>query len=233
MTRARWVVIGAWAACAFSIGCSNSDGGTSANDQGVGGFVSASGGSVGQGGIVGASGFGGTSGAGGTTPGSGGMTAMPVQCGSNLCQPGQPLVPGFPGAAACCVDATMGTCGTVGLTGACAAPIPSDPRCSSPIPGLSSCCINNDCGIDGTMFGMPGCVDTSMFASNPMFSMFGGLLMAKHCDGTPIMTITGDAGGMGGAGGTATGGASGMSDAGPAGSGGTMQDSGTSPEAGH
>jgi hypothetical protein len=92
---------------------------------------------------------------------------------------------------ACCVDAASSTCGTSAMGGACAKPVPSDPRC----PGLDvmgfimlpSCCTQGQCGIDASMFGMPGCVDLASAAKQAAsMGMSGGVQLPapRACDDT-------------------------------------------------
>jgi hypothetical protein len=121
---------------------------------------------------------------GGNAPGDGQATS--VKCGSATCMSPAAAM-GF--ITACCADEATSTCGTAAMGGACAKPIPDDPRC----PGidvmgvimLPSCCSQNGmCGIDASMFGMPGCVDLGVAAKQAM-SMGGGIALPspRACDG--------------------------------------------------
>jgi hypothetical protein len=136
----------------------------------------------------------------------------------------------------CCVD-QMGTCGTMlpmfpGVPsmggGGCTPPPMPDQRCpnvSSQLGAMAGCCTNNNCGV--IVFNTI-CVDTT----NPMAAMFLPGVMAKHCDGTPVMTATGGSTGAGGGGGAsgsagAAGGGGASGAAGAAGGGGTAGASGS------
>jgi hypothetical protein len=137
------------------------------------------------------------------------MTAMPVPCGSNMCQPPPSLAGAIPGGApggaagglggllpmvsACCLDATMGTCGTMGAGGACMAPPTHDPRCPGVFGMMVGCCTaSNQCGLDASMFGM-GCVDLAAAAA----SALGTFLMAPSPRACDAMSGGGDDGGTG------------------------------------
>lgn len=122
----------------------------------------------------------GKGGAGGAKPSSAGAGSaaigsgvpsgvMPVQCGSTMCQGSGPLAQFL---MPCCADAATSTCGMASLTGGgCTKPAVSDPRCPEVdlmgVFKLASCCTNDRCGIDASMFGMAGCSDLAMVASLP------------------------------------------------------------------
>jgi hypothetical protein len=98
-----------------------------------------------------------------------------VTCGSETCE----APAGAMGLiVACCADEAMSTCGTSFMGNACAAPGENDPRCPPlEIMGgffmLASCCTDDDqCGIDASMFGRPGCVDLATAAEQA--EMMGG-----------------------------------------------------------
>jgi hypothetical protein len=158
------------------------------------------------------------------------MTAKPVPCGSKMCSaPASPLgmlggaIPGLPAggagglgipmAMACCLDEATGSCGlTATAGGMCEPPATRDMRCMGVDLGALAalagnmgfgCCINNQCGVDGSAFGR-GCVPAAeaktMLAAQPLV---GGLIMVpapRACDGDTgndagSMTMTGqDAG---------------------------------------
>jgi hypothetical protein len=147
------------------------------------------GGGVGGGGAAGAGGTGGSGGVGvgvgvgvgggggSGRGGTGGGQAATVMCGSSTCQSPAAAM-GF--ITACCADVTTSTCGTSAMGGPCAEPVDGDPRC----PGvdvmgfimLPSCCTDGQCGIDASMFGMPGCIDLATAAERAaMMGMGAGI----------------------------------------------------------
>ena len=127
----------------------------------------------GSGGGGGRGGAGGRSGA-GTSGGGSGSSGTDVKCGSATCTSPGGMFGGF--ATACCADTATSTCGMSVMGAPCAKPATGDPRC----PGLTvmgaimlpSCCTMGLCGIDASMFGMPGCVDLKTAAERS--SMMGG-----------------------------------------------------------
>lgn len=96
-----------------------------------------------------------------------------ITCGSTTCMP-----PEGGGLTACCLDPFSSTCGTSKAGGMCGtAQVTGDPRCPAVdiMMGvmLPSCCTDDGkCGIDATMFGMPGCVDLATAAE--MAKSMGG-----------------------------------------------------------
>ncbi len=133
------------------------------------------------------------------------MTAMPVPCGSNMCQPPAglgALAGGLGGAAgglgglggalpmpvACCLDDSAGTCGLAPMAGAtCEKPAVPDDRCPGPDLGalgalaggmMAGCCTDDGmCGVDGATFGN-GCVENSAAASMIMaVPLIGSFIM--------------------------------------------------------
>jgi hypothetical protein len=115
-------------------------------------------------------------GAGGTSrAGTGGAGAKTEPCGSKNCEP-----PEDGTAEACCMDSFSSTCGFKMPGGACAPAIVGDPRCPSVSVAagitLPSCCTDDgQCGIDATMFTMPGCVDLATAAERAK-TMGGGMI---------------------------------------------------------
>jgi hypothetical protein len=167
---AAWICLAALAACSGD-DANATDAGPSAGKSGGGGSHAGHGGST-----AGRSG----SGAAGSSQAGG------VKCGSMMCMASGPAA-GF--IDACCADEATSTCGTSIMGNPCSKPVADDPRC----PGvnvmgfimLPSCCAQNGmCGIDASMFGMPGCVDLATAAKQAM-SMGGGadLPAARACDG--------------------------------------------------
>lgn len=116
-------------------------------------------------------------GAGGSSrAGTGGAGPKTAPCGSKNCEP-----PAEGTAEACCMDAFSSTCGFMLPGGMCAPSVLGDPRCPSVSVGggimLPSCCTDDgQCGIDATMFGMPGCVDLASAAERAK-TMGGGMIM--------------------------------------------------------
>jgi len=190
MAKHVWMVACLVVSGAALAGCGGDDDGGGAKDSGApeGGTDGGAGGMSGGGG-------GGAGGAGGS-----GMTAQPVECGSNTCQPPSNPLAGligmFAGALgggmalptpqACCLDEGAGTCGismTVG--GTCEELAVTDARCPrlmfpmlgpidigsllGPDAGAGCCTDDNQCGLNGTLFGR-GCVELSEAAT-----MLGGL----------------------------------------------------------
>jgi hypothetical protein len=126
-------------------------------------------------------------------------TPAPVACGSVMCSSEGSGVASFL-ARPCCVDEAKGICGTSPITGGgCAEPVESDSRCPElDVMGflkLPSCCTaENRCGLNASMFGMPGCVDLKN-AATQVPAM--GLVMfpqPRTCDGTldPVETVPAD-----------------------------------------
>jgi hypothetical protein len=170
----------------IGIGCGDDD----ADDSpGAGGRA----GRTGESGSAANSGRGATSGNGGSVASNLAGTGVvpgatdPVQCGANTCtSPGG----GFGGfISACCADEATSTCG-MSMGGPCAKPVASDSRC----PGLNvmgftlpSCCGTDDmCGIDASMFGMPGCIELGKAAQQAM-SMGGAsadIPPPRSCEGS-------------------------------------------------
>ena len=122
-----------------------------------------------------------------------------VKCGTATCT-SNPQAMGF--ITACCADEGTSTCGTSMMGGACAKPIAGDPRCPSVsgVISLPSCCDQNGmCGIDPSMFGMPGCVELGAAAERAMMSMqgmgFNIMFPApRACDATDLDGGADDAG---------------------------------------
>ena len=83
-----------------------------------------------------------------------------IECGTAVCV----SPPSFGFVSACCADEATSICGVMMLNGTCQKPDPGDPRCPAlnfrGIISLPSCC-NDDqqCGLEGTRVGMPGCMD--------------------------------------------------------------------------
>ena len=143
---------------------------------------------AGSGGAAGSrtAGSGGRAGALGGAGTTGVVVAEPVACGSSQCQPPNSLLSGLagiasligitlPSAVPCCLDSADGSCGTAASADAtCEAPAIADARCPGlsfgAIPGLPTgaapganmggCCIANQCGLDGSLFGR-GCLESS------------------------------------------------------------------------
>lgn len=115
--------------------------------------------------------------------------AMAVRCGAKMCtSPG-----GF--AAACCADEKTETCGMSFMGGRCSLPEPGDERC----PGvmglvtLPSCCTADGmCGINASMFGMPGCIELGAAATRAQMTSASAFPKPRACDGLPVSD--GDAG---------------------------------------
>jgi hypothetical protein len=133
-------------------------------------------------------GTGGGAGSGSTSPAPGG-SGQSVACGSSTC-----TAPGGGFAMACCAEESSGTCGMSVMGGACSKPVAGDERCPPvSIMGaimLPSCCTPEGlCGIDPSMFGMPGCVDLKSAAERSGMSgmMGGGIAITfpepRSCDG--------------------------------------------------
>jgi hypothetical protein len=132
----------------------------------------------------------------------------PVECGSTKCYPranplsgiigmaGPALGNLLPMALPCCIDADKGSCGTsMTMGGTCEPPAIADSRC----PGLdlsaagnlggglmmSGCCLNNQCGQDGMLFGR-GCVENSqvmsMLSGIPLIGTLARVPPALACD---------------------------------------------------
>lgn len=145
-----------------ALGCGGDD--DDGDDTPVAGTMTTGGTGMATGGTGGATGGTTATGGGGGT----GATAMPVACGSNMCNPislGGFMLPGGLLPDPCCVDAATGECGFSMAGGACMAPPPSDERCpapsGSPLPISTCCAANGMCG--ASLGGM--CFDTSNFAS--------------------------------------------------------------------
>ncbi|MFI5307530.1 MAG: hypothetical protein ACHQ53_09270 [Polyangiales bacterium] len=131
------------------------------------------------------------------------MTAMPVPCGSNTCQPPASLgdfagglggmaagglggLGGGGGAMACCVDQSTGQCG-MSMGGTCNPPPTPDPRCPSlNVFGMmiAGCCISDMCGVDASALGM-GCAENGGAKAALAATGLGGFIMipdAQACD---------------------------------------------------
>lgn len=160
----------------------------------------------------GRSGSAGTGGrAGSTAAGTGGTTVEPVECGSGSCLPPMSALSGLPimipTAVACCVDEETAQCGSAESEGAtCEPPAVADERCpgfdlsalgnlGGAVGGgmqMTGCCTpNNQCGLDGAIFGR-GCVENSAAqAQLGAIPLIGTLIMippARACDAPPEPT---------------------------------------------
>lgn len=180
MAKQAWCV--AWLACVVAlgstalVGCGGDDDG-SGKPEPDSGMPDAS-----------TAGTGGTGGSGGTG-GTGGSTATAVPCGDTTCTATDPFMGlgamfGLPGPMACCVDEAASTCGMVNMmTSMCAVPPPPptpDPSCPGVSAGgmmMNGCCVDGQCGVDGTVFGM-GCVENASAAQQIMaIPLIGGFIM--------------------------------------------------------
>jgi hypothetical protein len=136
---------------------------------------------------------------------------MPVACGSIMCYPpsnplssiismfgGGALAGAIPQAQACCLDESAGTCGvTPGMGMACEPLATVDTRCPKANLGMlggfiniQPCCIENQCGQDGKMFGR-GCVQNSEVSSMLGPLAAGGMIMLPSgvaCDAAMMPT---------------------------------------------
>jgi hypothetical protein len=144
-----------------------------------------------------AGGKGGRGGAGGggtggrkSTTGTAGSSSDAVKCGSMMCQSPAGAM-GF--ITACCADEKTSTCGTSAMGGTCAVPSAGDPRCPKvEVMGfgitLPSCCTaQGQCGLDASMFGMPGCIDLATAATQAAsmgMGMGGPLPAPRGCADT-------------------------------------------------
>jgi len=173
----------AWLACVVVLSstalaaCGDDDGGGSKPEPDSGMPLAGTGGSGGMGGS-------------GGTGGTGGSTATSVPCGSTTCSaPPDPTMGlgamfGLGAPKACCVDEAMGTCGVMNMmTAMCAEPPPPptpDPSCPGVALGamaMVGCCVDGQCGVDGTVFGM-GCVENASAAQQIMaIPLIGGFIM--------------------------------------------------------
>ena len=200
MQRAVRTLVLALMSAALIGSCGDDDSDTPSNASAAGGSKgSADKGGAGDAGdkaTTGTSGRGAPNSGGDTTTNTGAQSA-PVKCGSTMCMP-----PAFPGGfiTACCADETTSTCGTAMQGGACATPSMGDARCPTiTVMGafmLPSCCATNGmCGLDASMFGMPGCIDLAAAAAQAM-SMGGGstdIPAPRSCDGDSDAGAHGDA----------------------------------------
>lgn len=122
--------------------------------------------------------------AGNTSVGPG--AAVSAECGSKTC-----TSPGGSFAAACCVDAATETCGMSFMGAGCSVPEPGDERCPD-VMGfvtLPSCCTEDGmCGINASMFGMPGCIELSEAATRAQMSSASSFPEASRCDGSSVGT---------------------------------------------
>ena len=158
---------------------------------------------AGSGGKAADSGGGGNSGA--TTP----PPPMPVACGATQCNaPANPLsgILGSLGGAAsgliptpqaCCLDESAGICGVTIMGGACEELATTDTRCPKAELGMLSsfaniqpCCIDNQCGQDGRLFGR-GCVENSQVASmlGPLAAGGGFMFPASRACDAPAQPL--------------------------------------------
>ena len=113
---------------------------------------------------------------------SGNALPAPVPCGSGMCAvpagAEMAMMFGLTPPAPCCIAPATVSCGSQ-VGGQCVAPVPTDPTCSMMIMGFSlmGCCTPEGmCGIDATAFGMPGCIDISMFGGAA-----AGVAAARPC----------------------------------------------------
>jgi hypothetical protein len=156
----------------------------------------------------------------GTVPAAGASGASApasVPCGATTCtNPAAAfasmlsgVLPGAVVAMPCCVGGT--TCGFIGKTGACAAPLPADPRCPAPnlpLPGAmaTACCQTNGmCGIDGSALQL-GCMSGFGASSSCSSAANGGTGAATA--GSGASGTSGASGASGTSAGTSTGGTS-------------------------
>jgi hypothetical protein len=162
-----------------------------------------------SGGRSGSAGTGGR--AGSTAAGTGGAAVEPVECGTGSCLPPMSALSGLPiqlpQAVACCVDEETAQCGSAESEGAtCEPPAVADDRCpgfdlsalgnlGGAVGGgmqMTGCCTpNNQCGLDGAIFGR-GCVENSAAqAQLGAIPFIGTLIMipaARACDAPPEPT---------------------------------------------
>jgi hypothetical protein len=157
-----------------------------------------------------AGGSGGRGGAGGRAAAAGrGGTAAPaptVRCGDTQCPAPMnllaalPIPTGLPAPVACCIEDTE-QCGTAAMQGAtCEPPATPDPRCPDVDLGalarfggmgmgaeqaMLGCCIDNQCGLNGALFGR-GCIENdeagATLAAVPFVGSFIAVPPARACD---------------------------------------------------
>lgn len=210
MKKSLWLVAMLVLSTSTLVACGGDD--SDSTPEGGSGGDGGGGDGDGDGDAGGTGGMGGTGGGGTGGTGGGGPVAMPVPCGSATCQPPTNPLGAFAGALgmgvmlpatafACCRDEAAGECGYAMTENApaemCNEPATPDTRCEDfeipieiplPLPPLGvGCCINNQCGIDGQLFGQ-GCVENSaaeeMLTAQPMIGMFlmDGVPAPHACD---------------------------------------------------
>lgn len=173
----------------------------------------------GSGGVAGtmATGTGGTAGTTGTAgaAGAAGMMGLcPADPGTTMCGTAAcPMVPASLSAICvqtCCTATSE--CGTknAAMAAECAAPVGNTTMCPNEmIMGnmVSGCCMpnSNECGIVN-IIGDMSCVPRT----SPVLAIFGAMLEAKNCDGTPVMMMGTGGMGMNGTGGMGMNGTGGM-----------------------
>ena len=118
-----------------------------------------------------------------------------VPCGTARCvSPAE----GFGFITACCADEGRSTCGTKSPGGDCNLPPAGDPRCPAlnfrGLISVPSCCTAaGACGLDGTMYGVPGCTDLASAAvlASATFVIGASVPDARPCD--PVKAAHADA----------------------------------------
>ena len=137
-----------------------------------------------------------SAGAGSTFPGFPMPELLVVQCGTAMC-----VSPagGFGFITACCASEGTSTCGTTAPSGECVKPSAGDPRCPAlnfrGLISVPSCCTEmGQCGLDGTMFAMPGCRDLASASAqaSAMFAIGVSIPEPRPCD--PVSAAHADAG---------------------------------------
>jgi hypothetical protein len=111
-----------------------------------------------------------------------------IPCGTAMCVSAPA---GFGFSTVCCADEGTSTCGTTSASGSCMKPQAGDPRCPAlnfrGVPSVPSCCTDKGaCGLDGTMYGAPGCTDLATAAAQAAPLWFFGVSLPepRPCDPT-------------------------------------------------
>lgn len=109
-----------------------------------------------------------------------------IPCGTAKCLSPISIFGIFP-IPTCCADEETSTCGLATPSGACMRPFMGDPRCPAltfrGIVTVPSCCTESGaCGLDATMYGLPGCTDLAAAAEQSRMTVGVEIPEPRQCE---------------------------------------------------